>query len=64
MKAIALVLLCGCTSLTPQEKAQMADSTYAAEQMKCVDDATTLEQSKKCRADKAAKWDAGSEAGK
>lgn len=63
--AIAVARLAGCAQpLTPQEKAGVAESTYAAEQVACVDSATTLEGAKACRAEKRAKWDAGTEAGK
>ncbi len=55
-------LLWGCAAITPQQKAAAADSTYAADMLKCVDDATTLAESRACRTKVREQWhvDAGS----
>jgi len=48
----------GCARpMTPQEKAVVAESTYAAELLKCVDDSSTLAESKICRSNVRARWD-------
>ena len=64
---VAIVLLCGvyatlahCTScsapMTPQEKAHVANETYAAEQVACVEKSATIVESRACRADVRARW--------
>lgn len=53
---ITMLFLVGCASATPQEKAAAADATYAANHLKCVDAATTLAESKACRARVRAEW--------
>ncbi len=55
MRMLACVFLMAC-SATPREKAAAADATYAADMLKCVDGATTLEASKACRAKVREQW--------
>jgi hypothetical protein len=64
MKAmIAFFTLTACHGMTAQEKATTAESTYAAEQLACVDKANTLEESKACRAEVRKKWAVGADGG-
>ncbi len=65
MRAALLLAVAGCASATPQEKAAAADAAFAAEQLACVQQATTLAESKACRAKVRAAWhlDGGTEAG-
>ncbi len=65
--AIAGMLICtaavigqcltGCSApMTPQEKAQVANETYAAEQVACVEKSATIVESRACRAEVRARW--------
>jgi hypothetical protein len=61
---IALVAACAGAA-TAQQKSAAADASYAADMLKCVDDATTLAESKACRAKVRSTWhaDGGVEGG-
>ena len=54
--ATILTLVACSAPLTPQERARLADDTYAAEMTACVAKSSTLEQSHACRADVRARW--------
>lgn len=46
-----------CASgMSDREKAAAAESTHAAEHLRCVDEATTIEESHACRAKVREKW--------
>jgi len=47
-----------------QQKAAAAEASYAAEQLQCVDDARSLEESKACRERVREKWRGDAGAGK
>lgn len=52
-----VVMLAACAAAaTPQQKNDAADATYAADMARCVDEATTLAESKACRANVRATW--------
>jgi hypothetical protein len=57
---MALVAACAAAA-TPEQKAVAADATFLGDMLKCVDDATTLAESKACRAKVRQTWhvDAG-----
>jgi len=51
MKRLAFVFLVGCSATHAS-----ADAAYTAQQLACVDSATTLAESKACRAKVDLKW--------
>ena len=64
MKKTLLLLLVACGEpMTPTQKSELADSTYAAEMQACVAASKTREESHACRADVRKKWgvDGGAE---
>lgn len=48
--------LASCAGATPEQKAEAANETYAADMLGCVEGAGTLEESRACRAKARAKW--------
>lgn len=55
--ASSLLLVTCLETMTPQQKAEAADTSYLAEMKACVAAAKTLEDSRACRADVRAHWD-------
>lgn len=55
---VTSVLMCllSCASATPQEKSAAADASYMADQLACVDKASTIEESRACRAKVREQW--------
>lgn len=57
MAALAMALTASCAAAaSPEQKATAADSTFTADMIKCVDDASTLAESKACRAKVRQTW--------
>lgn len=54
--AAAAVTTACASSMSEKEKSAAAESSHTAEHLKCVDDATTLEESRACRAKVREKW--------
>ncbi len=57
--ALALVGCASAASFTPEEKAAAAESAYTAEMLRCVDEASTLHESRECRKRVRARWEDG-----
>lgn len=55
MRTFLLTLLIGCSS-PPSTAATAAESAYTADLVRCVDKASTLAESKACRAQVNASW--------
>ncbi len=58
---LSIVNHCTGCAASPAEKAAAADSTYAVEQLACVERSATIEESRACRAKVRERWhvDAG-----